>query len=129
MIHEVEFNSVDFPNGEMISLAAGYISLTKIMFINEKINVTIEAKTGVVDFYDVEMKKILSTKIETPLSGDEKFSEVKCLVEGENIKLCFPEYSYKDNYPNCDGEHDRWTKIIKSFNVLCYDYNSKRIVE
>ena len=128
MTHEVIFNSDNCPNGEMINLASGYISLTKIEFVNENITVNIEAKTGEVDFYDSEAKKRLSAKIKTPLSGDEKFSEVKCIVEGEQIKLGFPQYDYKDNYPNCDGEHDRWTKTITGFVFLCYDFKNNCIV-
>ncbi len=129
MTHDVIFKSDRCPNGEMINLACGYISRTKIEFINEKITVNIEAKTGEVDFYDAEAKKRLSAKIEAPLSGDEKFSEVKCIVEGEQIKLGFPQYVYKDNYPHCDGEHDRWTKTISGFNYLCYDFKNNRLIK
>ena len=39
------FNSGNYPNGEMITLACGYISLTKIEFVNENITAEIEAKT------------------------------------------------------------------------------------
>ena len=129
MTHEVIFNSDNYPNGERVNLASGYVSLTKIDFINENIIVNIEAKTGEVDFYNSEEKKRLSTKIEVPLSGDEKFSEVKCIIEGEQIKLGFPKYTYKDNYPHCDGEHDRWTKTISDFIFLCYDFKNNCIVE
>ena len=129
MVHEVTFNSDNYPNGQMIGLACGYISLTKIEFINENVTVDVEAKTGVVDFYDSQGAKRLSVEIKTPLSGDEKFSEVKCIAEGGKIKLGFPSYTYKDNYPNCDGEHDRWTKIISGFDFLCYDIKNNCIVE
>ncbi len=129
MTHKVIFNSDNYPNGEIVNLASGYVSLTKIEFINENITVNIEAKTGDVEFYDSEAKKCFSAKIEIPSSGDEKFSEVKCVVEGEKIKLGFPQYTYKDNYPHCDGEHDRWTKTISGFNFLCYNFKNNRIVE
>ncbi len=129
MVHEVTFNSGNYPNGEMITLACGYISLTKIEFVNENITAEIEAKTGEVGFYDSGAKKLLSTKVETPLSGDEKFSEVKCIVEGQQIKIGFPRYTYKDNYPHCDGEHDRFTKTISGFDFLCYDFKNNCIVK
>lgn len=129
MVHEVTFHSDNYPNGQMIELACGYISLTKIRFVNENITVAVEAKTGEVDFYDSEAKKCLSTKIEVPLSGDEKFSEVKCIVDGQQIKLGFPQYTYEDNYPYCDGEHDRWTKTISGFHFLCYDFKNNCILE
>ena len=129
MIHNISFNSTDCPDGEIITLSCGYISLTKISFINENINVNIESKTGEIEFYDLEMNKLLSTKIKTPISGDEKFSDVKCIVEQEQIKLGFPQYTYKDNYPNCDSESDRWTKIIAGFSYLCYDFKNNCIIE
>ena len=129
MVHEATFNSDNYPNGKTIELACGHISLTKIAFVNENITAHVEAKTGEVDFYDSKTKKCLSTKIETPLLGDEKFSEVKCIVEGEQIKLGFPQYTYKDNYPHCDGEHDRWTKTISGFDYLCYDFKNNRLVK
>ncbi len=128
MMHKVIFDSVKAPEGEVIGLACGYESLTEILFINEKIAVQIEAKTGEVDFYDLESNKLLSTKVATPSSGDEKFSEVKCSIECEQITLGFPQYDYVDNYPHCDGEHDRWTKIITDYRFLRYDYRNNCLV-
>ena len=58
MTHELIFNSDNCPNGEMVNLASGYVSLTKIDFINENITVNIEAKTGEVDFYNSKVKNI-----------------------------------------------------------------------
>ncbi len=129
MTHEVIFNSELYPDGEMIGLACGHISLNKIEFVNEHITVNIEAKTGEIEVINSEGEILLSVIKETPLSGDEKFSEVKCIVEGDYIKLGFPKYTYKDNYPNCDGEYDRWTKTISGFDFLCYDYKNNCIVE
>lgn len=121
MKNKVVFDSVACPEGAIINLACGHISLNEIEFINEKVIVNIEAKTGEIELFDFKSNKLLSTKVKTPLSGDEKFSEVKCIVEGEQIKLGFPQYTYKDNYPHCDGEHDRWTKTISSFDFLCHN--------
>lgn len=128
MIHDVVFNSADFSEGKIIELACGYVSVNRIEFVNENIIVNIEAKTGEVEFCDSQANKLFSVKVSTPACGDEKFSEVKCSVEGDIISLGFPEYSYEDNYPNCDGESDRWTKRISGFNYLCYDFKNNRIV-
>lgn len=128
MTNELVFDSVNCPKGEVINLACGYISLNEIKFVNEKIIVKIEAKTGKVDFCSLESNELLSVKVATP-SGDEKFSEVKCAVEGDTIKLGFPQYTYKDNYPNCDGESDRWTKTIVDFDFLTYDFKNNCIIE
>lgn len=121
MENKLTFDSVAFPNGTTLNLACGYVSQNEIVFTNENIIVTVESRTGEVKFYNSEQRELLSTKVETPSSGDERFSEVKCIVEGEQIKLGFPQYSYKDNYPHCDGESDRWTKTISGFEFLCYD--------
>lgn len=129
MIHKVVFDSAKSNKGEMVGLASGYVSLSSISFVNENITVSIEAKTGEVEFYDSKSNKLLSAKVQTPVSGDEKFSEVQCGVEGEQIKLGFPQYTYKDNYPNCDGESDRWTKTVSGFTFLCYDFKNNCIVE
>lgn len=129
MIHNIIFDSVKSDKGEIVSLASGYVSLNQISFINEKITVNIEAKTGEIEFYDLESNKLLSAKMRTPTSGDEKFSEVKCLVEGTKIKLGFPEYTYKDNFPHCDGESDRWSKTISDFKFLCYDFEKNCLIK
>ncbi len=129
MTHDVIFNSANCPNGELVNLACGHISLTKIEFVNQNIIVNIEAKTGEVEFYDLESNKLLSAKAQIPILGDEKFSEVKCMVEGEQIKLGFPIYTYKDNYPHCDGEHDRWTKTVSGFSYLCYDFKNNCLIK
>ena len=50
MTHKVVFNSS--AGSALIPLACGYVSLTEIAFENEKIVVSIEAKTGEVTFYD-----------------------------------------------------------------------------
>lgn len=129
MTYDVIFDSALHPDGEMVTLASGYISLTKIGFVKEQITVAVEAKTGAVDFYDEEDKKLLSAKIETPAAGDEKFSEVKCMAESGIINLGFPRYTYKDNYPHCDGEHDRWTKTVAGYTFLSYDMQNNAIVK
>ena len=129
MVHEAVFDSVSFPDGQMIGLACGHISRTEIAFTHEKITVSIEAKTGEVDFYDPDGKKRLSARVEIPSSGDEKFSEVQCVAAGGQIKLGFPQYTYTDNYPHCDGEHDRWTKTLSGFDYLCYDLKNNCVAE
>ena len=120
MINELVFNSSEYPQGKMLELACGYVSENQIAFQNENIIVTVEAKTGEVVFFEGK-RELLRTCVPLPAAGDEKFSEVQCCVEGTVIRLSFPDYGYQDHYPNCDGEHDRWTKYIKGFTHLRYD--------
>lgn len=129
MVNKLVFNSIDYPDGTIINLACGYISLNEIAFTNENIIVNIESRTGEIEFYDLKSNKLLSYKVETPSSGDEKFSEIQCIVVDGQIKLGFPQYIYKDNYPHCDGESDRWSKEISSFSFLCYDFRNNRILQ
>lgn len=129
MEHKLLFSSESYPAGQVLGLASGYLSLTHIVFVNEGITVTVEAKKGEVEFFGKDSTKLLSTKVPLPEDGDEKFSEVKCIVEEGRIKLGFPKYTYEDNYPNCDGESDRWTKVIAGYTLLCYDIESNSIVE
>ena len=128
MKNELVFDSTKHPNSALISLACGHISLNKITFIRENIIVSIEACKGEVIFCDLNSNKLLSVKIETPSSGDDKFSEIKCIAQNGQIKLGFPQYTYEDNYPHCDGEYDRWTKTIRDFHFLCFDIKSNQIV-
>lgn len=129
MVHEIVFDSASCPEPKLIGLASGHISLNRIVFSRQNISVTIEARTGAVEFFDLAGNKLLSAKAELPRSGDEKFSEVRCGADDGQITLGFPRYSYKDNYPNCDGEYDRWTKIISGFTDLCYDVKKNSICE
>ena len=129
MTHQVVFNSTNSPNGEILHLASGYVSLTEIAFPNENMTVQIEAKTGDVTFCDAQSNLLLAVKVPVPAVGDQKFSDVQCCVVDEQIRLGFPQYTYKDHYPNCDGESDRWTKTITGFDVLCYDLKNNCIVK
>lgn len=128
MEHQVIFDSEKHPEGEVVGLACGYISQNEISFIRENCIVTVEAKTGKIVFCDSEGNQRLAASVELPRSGDEKFSEVKCMAEGDRIKLGFPQYAYKDSYPNCDGEHDRWTKYLSGFTYVCYDRKKNGII-
>ena len=120
MVHKITFDSGRCPQGEMVSLACGHISLNEITFAQQGIVLVVESRTGAVEFCDLEGKKLLSAKAELP-GGDEKFSELHCAAEGGQIVLGLPQYTYKDNYPNCDGEYDRWTKMIAGYRYLRYD--------
>lgn len=128
MINEIVFDSAK-NRKETVSLASGYVSLNQISFVNEEIVAKIEAKTGEVEFCDTKLQKLLSCKMEPDALGDEKFSDIELSVESDKIKLGFPRYTYHDNYPNCDGESDRWDKRISGFDYLVYDFKNNCIVE
>lgn len=129
MTHHVTFDSKACPNGAIVPLASGHISENEIAFINEKITVHIEAKSGALSFCDADGTVLLTATVPLPTSGDEKFSEVKCAANDGQIRLGFPQYTYQDNYPHCDGEHDRWEKSIASFTFVCYDVGENSLIK
>ncbi|MBQ5591271.1 MAG: hypothetical protein IIU65_06290, partial [Clostridia bacterium] len=93
-------------------LANGYISTTSILFEKEGVIALISAK-GKVEILD-KNDSVVETKILPAVTiGKEVYDEVACFVSNGKIILEFPTYEWIDNYPNCDGEHDRWdTKEI-----------------
>ena len=129
MKNELVFDSAKCPEGAVVNLACGYISLNEITFVRENVIVSIEACRGDVVFSNLNSGETLSAEAELPSSGDDKFSEVKCVVGDGQIKIGFPQYTYKDNYPHCDGEHDRWTKTISGFRYLCYDFKNNSFIQ
>ena len=40
------------------------------------------------------------------------FDRIHCSVVGCTVHVLFPIVKWIDNYPHCDGEHDRWDEII-----------------
>ena len=88
-------------------IAHGFISTTEILFVRENLIARIEAN-GRVDFLNPEEKLLASACVSTDGDGHGKYEAAYCNVDGDTIKIRFPIYEWYDNYPNCDGEHDRW---------------------
>ncbi len=86
---------------QSFQLASGYISETVILFENEKITAVIQAKGGV---------KFCS------LHGE-------CIAEdtAPPVNNGREVYEWIDNYPHCDGEHDRWDTRIAGYHSLTFD--------
>lgn len=98
-------------------LANGYISTTSILFEKEKVVAVVSAK-GKVDLFDLVDNLIETKELPEVTVGKEVYDEVVCCVSNGKITLEFPTYEWIDNYPNCDGEHDRWdTKKVGSETV------------
>lgn len=88
-------------------LASGYISQTAILFEKENIVAVIQA-SGNVSFYDRNDVLIAAGNAPSVDDGRGVYEEINCQVENNLLKLQFPIYEWIDNYPNCDGEYDRW---------------------
>ena len=58
-------------------------------------------------------------------SGRGCYMDVLITTTDDMLIFQLPEYEWIDNYPNCDGESDRWdTKIIGIRDEIRYPYHN-----
>ena len=121
MERKIDF-TFDSENGanKKYQLASGYISETTILFEKENVIAVIQAK-GSVEFFNMDNELIAAGKVPQDDSGKGVHEEICCQVENNMLKLQFPIYEWIDNYPNCDGEHDRWDTRIVGYHTLTLD--------
>ena len=112
---------------QTFQLASGYISTTGILFEADKVAAIIEAKGSVV-FYDLEEHALASFDIPSQTGGREVYETVDCGKENGHIVLRFPIVHWIDNYPNCDGEHDRWDSVIVGYRTLIFDAEKQSVL-
>ena len=98
-------------------IASGYISETVILFEKEETVACVYAE-GRVEFFDTDGNLISQGKVESQTGGREVYEEVVCEADENCITLKFPIVKWIDNYPNCDGEHDRWDSVVIGYNTL-----------
>ena len=101
-------------------LANGYISTTSILFEAYGVAVTIDA-AGSAAFFDRQESRLAEARLPDADGGKEKYTEVLCAAKNAAITLKFPIVEGIDNYPNCDGEHDRWDTRTIGYHVLTFD--------
>lgn len=106
-------------NGKSFQIANGYISETKVLFERENIVATIKA-SGHVDFYNENGDVLFSADAQVVDSGKGVYESVVLKVESDKIIISFPICEWIDNYPNCDGEHDRWDSRIIGYNDVVF---------
>ena len=112
---------------KVYSLANGYISHTTFHFEKENVVVVIEAK-GNIEIYDMKDSLLASTNAPKLVSGKEVYESIRLQVEQNEIVLEFPIYSWIDNYPHCDGEHDRWDCVIKGYQPIRFNLINKAFI-
>lgn len=117
---DITFNSEKDTNKGLYQLASGYISQTTIHFEKENVVAVIQAK-GSVEFYNMDDELIAFGNVSAVESGKEVYENVGCQVEDNLLKLQFPIYEWIDNYPHCDGEHDRWDTKIIGYHTMTFD--------
>jgi len=124
---DVVFNSETDNAKGYFQIASGYISETRIHFEKEHIVAVVHAK-GCVEFYDMENKLLASGAVPQAVSGKEAYEEISCQAENGKIVLQFPIYQWIDNYPHCDGEHDRWDTRKVGAHTMIFDACAKTVV-
>lgn len=112
---------------KMYQLASGYISQTTILFEKENIIAVIQAK-GSVEFYSMDDKLIAAGSVPAVENGKGVYEDIRCQAESGLIRLRFPIYEWIDNYPNCDGEHDRWDTRIVGYHTLTLELSTGSIL-
>ena len=88
----------------------GFLQDTDMYFDKEKIHALIET-FGRIAFTDDEGKVLAETKVEAN-TDDDKHSGGYCQAKDGKVFVYLNITGYKDTYPNCDGEHDRWVSVI-----------------
>jgi hypothetical protein len=111
---------------QTFQLANGHISTTAVYFEKEQLLAKIEA-TGSVSFFDCEGKLLQSATVPQEKEGKEVYTEVACAVESGAVLLKFPIVQWIDNYPHCDGEHDRWDARTVGYHVVCFDRDTQEV--
>jgi len=122
MARKIDFvyNSEKETSEKLFQLASGYISETTILFENENIIAVVQAE-GSVEFYNMDDERVAVGKAPAVESGKEVYTDVCCQAGNSRIILKFPIYQWIDNYPNCDGEYDRWDSRKVGAHTLTLD--------
>ena len=118
------YNSDTHPAKKEFRLASGYISTTRIRFEKEGILAVIQAE-GSVEFFDAGDNLLASAAVSGQEGGRRLYEDVCCSVVGGAIVLDFPIYEWIDNYPHCDGEHDRWDRRTIGYHTLRFDLDTR----
>lgn len=89
-----------------------------ITILFEKEQVILYADTdGNAVFSAVDGVELYKTKAE---ETERRYLDFFCQVSGSTITVKFRTVKYIDHYPHCDGEHDRWSRIIVSESPVSY---------
>ncbi len=74
-----------------------------------------------VNFYDANAEFIAKSA-----GVDRSFSQVEFSMKENLLRLSFGRFVTVDNYPNCDGEYDRWsTEWSSEYEVIFDTFNCR----
>jgi hypothetical protein len=129
MDHVIVYISDGSLEGQIIKIVRGYKSVTQIFFLNENITVAIDPEASRLKFYGEGPDVILEADMPRMEEGEGGYSEVKCSVEENIIKLGFAECVCRENHPDLKGRSDRSAKVILGFRYVNYDYVNNCVVQ
>ena len=110
---------------QAFQLATGYISTTVLFFEREEILARIQAD-GHVAFLNPDGGLLAEFRAPRETEGRGVYEQVLCSVKDGKLQLRFPVVQWIDNYPNCDGEHDRWDSRIVGYHTVEFDPDGTR---
>ncbi len=76
---------------------------------------------------DSKENHVASINLSEQTGGKGTYSEVLYIADDDKITLKFPIVKWIDNYPNCDGEHDRWDTKTIGYHTLVFDIQTNEI--
>lgn len=102
-------------------LACGYYSTTAFYFETAGFGVVIHCN-GTFTFYDTAGEQLETVEAKPMHGGRGCYMEVFISTDGDRVTFRLPDYIWYDNYPDCDGESDRWdAKIIGTNDEITYN--------
>lgn len=124
---DIVFNS-EKDNGKSFQIANGHISQTSILFEIEKIIAVVDAE-GIASFRDMDDCCLSTCYVDREESGKAVYESVVLKADGDVITISFPVCEWIDNYPNCDGEHDRWDSRIIDYLDIRFDIKEQEVIK
>ena len=113
------FSSAEHADFYKIDLANGYISTTAVLFEAENIGVKVDA-AGILEFSNRQGVLLYTFELSKNIGGKEKYDHMLCKVRDGKLLFRFPIIEWIDNYPHCDGEHDRWDSKVIGYHTVTY---------
>ena len=92
-------------------LACGYYRTTSFFFEDYGFAVVIHCD-GTFTFRSPEGEVLKTLKAKPMPGGRECYMDISITTEENRVRFSLPEYAWRDHYPNCDGESDRWSARI-----------------
>ena len=105
-------------------LSCGFYENTYILFEKAGFYVNIHNK-GTFTFCAPDYRKLAVIQARPMDSGRGCYMDILITTTEDGIRFQFPEYTWTDHYPHCDGESDRWDRYISRWFRIVFNCESK----